>query len=142
MSSLLTKQNEQEVKIVQISDTLYNSWKELVAHWLGPDKLSHQECQVKVYAMLRKYILSNFPIYKLCAFEEIDADTAASINRPQGMYMKLRLMTPEELKLSMEMNKEEKLGKDGNPQWILELDHIPELRVLTYPATPEECTNT
>lgn len=108
--------------IVRIPTPLYHNWQSEVE--LLIQSMPHAEVQKIVYTYLRNWILSNYPLHKLCAFEEIDTQTAEKIGKEQGMYIRLREMTKEEYILAQQMNKEGKLGLDGNPQWMLETSQV------------------
>lgn len=108
--------------IVRIPTPLYHNWQSEVE--LLIQSMPHAEVQKIVYTYLRNWILSNYPLHKLCAFEEIDTHTAEKIGKEQGMYIRLREMTKEEYILAQQMNKEGKLGLDGNPQWMLETSQV------------------
>lgn len=116
-------------QVVRVPTPLYHNWLELTAMFIKNDGLSQEEAQKRVYKFLRTWILANYPLHKLCAFEEIDSITAKKIGKEQGMYVLLREMSKEEYNLAQEMNKKDLLGKDGNPQWTLELSYIPDLQL-------------
>jgi hypothetical protein len=120
-----------ELLLVKIPTTLHEAWLEITAQQLS-EKIPREQVQANVYSMLRTYIISRYPVYKLCAFEELGKEQAKALHIESGMYLKLRLLTADELKLAVICDKEGKLGKEGNPRWILETAQIDELRIESY----------
>ncbi len=118
----------QTIIIERIPTPLYENWLEITTQLMG-DRMPQQEAMKVVYGFLQKYLLAKFPVYKLCAFDELNKTQAKKLGIPNGMYVKLRRMEGTELSLALSCDKEGKGGKDGNPRWILETEHIADLEL-------------
>lgn len=121
-----------EVLIVRIPDRLYNLWLQYTL--VAVNERNLPRAKAWTLEQLKKFILENYPYYKLCAFDEVQQRD--NLPHRNGMYIKLRLMTPMELVQSttckqnqMSSDNLQVMGfMDMDPQWVLELDSIPELK--------------
>ncbi len=116
-------------EVIRVPTHVYKSWKTVAEQLPLSTADNRKEVQQIIWRLLKKWFRQTYPAKKLCAFEEISELQARKLKIEQGFYLKIRPMSADELLLSMQH-----FDTPEDPQFILELNDIPELQLLYMPV--------